>query len=277
LRFVTYLSPGLPVEIFEAIASRVGRKLGCSTSLEVDARASGPELAGNDPFSAAKADVGFMCAPPFIWLRDRPDPPVELLGAAPVFEDDRAGGEPVYFSEVIVRRDNPSRTFEDLARGTWAYNDERSLSGYYGLLERFAEHPDAEGMRFLCSGSHLDSIDLVAGGEANAAAIDSNVLSLHLARNPELRARLRVVESLGPFPIQPVVVRSRLDERIKTAVRECLLSWGSTAAGREELSGLGLMGFAPVDETHYAAEQIALEACRERRPIHTIPEGDSPG
>jgi len=260
LRFITYLCPGLPVEILEAIASRVGRQLGCSTSLVVDARTSGPTRAGDDPFSTAEADVGFLCAPPFIWLRDRSDPPVELLGAAPVFDDDRTGGEPVYFSVVIARRQSPSRTFEDLVRGTWAYNDECSLSGYYSLLEKFAElTADSEAVSMFRSGSHLDSIELVAGGAASAAAIDSNVLALHLARNPELRAQLRVVETLGPYPIQPIVVRSRLDEWVKTGVRECLLSWSTTAAGREDLSALGLKRFSPVDEEHYAPERAALE------------------
>lgn len=109
------------------------------------------------------------------------------------------------------------------------------------------------------SGSHLDSIELVAGGAASAAAIDSNVLALHLARNPELRAQLRVVETLGPYPIQPIVVRSCLDEWVKTGVRECLLSWSTTAAGREDLSALGLKRFSPVDEEHYAPERAALE------------------
>lgn len=266
LRFLTYLCPGLPVEIFEAIASHVGHHLGCSTSLLVDPRTSGPTSTDDDPFSAAEADVGFLCAPPFIWLRYQPDPPVELLGAAPVFDDDRTGDEPVYFSDVIALSESLARTFEDLVRGTWAYNDECSLSGYYSLLKRFAElDADDEAVSLLRSGSHLGSIELVVSGQAAAAAIDSNVLALRLARDPGLRARLRVIESLGPYPIQPIVVRSHLDPRVKTEIRDCLLSWSSIAAGREELSSLGLKRFSSVDEDHYAPERAAMEVRAEQQ------------
>jgi hypothetical protein len=74
LRFVTYLAPTLPLE---RIASRVGDELGVETTLMSDARSSGPQRDGRDPFSAGEADVGFLCAPPMLWLRER-NPPAAL-------------------------------------------------------------------------------------------------------------------------------------------------------------------------------------------------------
>ena len=263
LKFLTYLSPGLPVEIFEAVAAHVGDHLGLPASLAVESRYSGPSSTEGDPFSAGEADVGFMCAPPYIWLRDREEPPVELLGVAPLFEDGRTGGKPVYFSDVIVRRDSPFRAFEDLRGGVLAYNDSCSLSGYYCLLERLQRVPPNGRVDPVLrhSGSHLDSIELVAGGRADAAAIDSNVLAMRLAGQPGLQSRLRIIDSLGPYPIQPVVVRSGLAGWLKATVRECILSWPETARGREELSAIGLGGFTPVDDDHYAPERAALESC----------------
>lgn len=105
---------------------------------------------------------------------------------------------------------------------------------------------------------------MVVSGGADAAAIDSNVLAMRLAREPGLRLRLRVMDSLGPYPIQSVVVRSGLPGRLKSSVRECMLSWQDTAWGRRELSEAGLRGFAPVDDGHYASEHAALEACARR-------------
>ena len=64
----------------------------------------------HDPFSRREADVGFMCAPSFFWFRELEDPPVELIPAAPVSEDRRCGAT-VYFSEVIVCRESPVRSF----------------------------------------------------------------------------------------------------------------------------------------------------------------------
>src|SRR5215212_9047338 len=123
-RFITYLSPGIPQALFEAVVDHAGRALGGNrTSLLVEARVSGPEKGAEDPFSRDEADVGFMCSPSFLWLWELKPSPVELLGAAPVFRDERASGRPVYFCEVIVRRDCPIRSFAGLRGRSWAYND----------------------------------------------------------------------------------------------------------------------------------------------------------
>ena len=249
LRFVTYLSPGIPQGFFEAIVDHVRRTLGRKrVSLRAETRVSGPERGTQDPFSTGDCDVGFMCSPSFIWLRELKPPPVELLGVAPVFEDARAGGRPVYFCDVVVRRDSRIRSFAELRGGSWAYNDACSLSGYYSLLNKLAEMGADEGFlgRVFCSGSHLNSIDAVVRGEADAAAIDSNVLGIRLGEVPGLRQRLRVIESWGPFPIQPVVVRSTLPAELKESLRASLL-----AAEPRTLSGFGCKRFVPVTEEDY--------------------------
>jgi phosphonate transport system substrate-binding protein len=52
---------------------------------------------------------------------------------------------------------------------------------------------------------------MVARGTVDGAAIDCHVLAVELARHPQLGAQVRVVETLGPAPIQPLVVRAGLD------------------------------------------------------------------
>ena len=133
LRFLSYLSPGIPRAFFEAVVEHVRQALGQRASLAVEPRVSGPMRGAEDPFSRGEADVGFMCAPSLFWLLDSADPPVGLLPAAPVFRDDRAPGEPVYFSELVVRADSPAESFLDLRGRSWAYNDPCSLSGYYNM------------------------------------------------------------------------------------------------------------------------------------------------
>lgn len=258
LRFVTYLSPGIPRAFFEAVVEHVGRKLGLRVSLSVESRVSGPVRGGDDPFSRGEADVGFMCAPSFFWLREPETPPVELALAAPVFRDGRALGRPVYFSEVVVRRESPVESFRELRGGSWAYNDPCSLSGYYNLLKKLAEMGEDERFfgRISRSGSHLTSIEMVIRGEADAAAIDSNVLRIALRSAPELRGRLGVIETWGPFPIQPVVLRSSLAPELKDRLRAALLTIDSRTS--PVLQGLGLEGFAPVAHEDYAPEEQAL-------------------
>ena len=162
---------------------------------------SGPVRGGEDPFSMGAADVGFMCAPSFLWLREAENPSVELAGAAPVFRDDRTPGRPVYFSEVVVNRKRCIRSFVGLRGRSFAYNDPCSLSGYYNLLKKLSEMGEDRSFfdRIVCSRSHLNSLRMVAGGEVDAAAIDSNVLRLSVRSNPELRERLRVIREPRSF------------------------------------------------------------------------------
>ena len=260
---MTYLSPGIPQAFFEAVVEHVRGALGQRASLSVVPWVSGPMRGGDDPFSKGEADVGFMCAPSFFWLRELKYPPVELLPAAPVFGDSRAPGRPVYFSEVVVRRESPARSFLDLRGGSWAYNDPCSLSGYYNLLKKLAEMGEDGDFfgRVCCSGSHLESMRMICRGETDAAAIDSNVLKISLKSTPELRERLRVIESWGPFPIQPVVLRSDLDGELKERLCAILLSTGVDPHVSPTLAGFGLKRFAPVTYEHYASEEQALREC----------------
>jgi phosphonate transport system substrate-binding protein len=198
IRFVTYLAPSIPQALFEALADHVQRALGHErVSLRVESRASGPQKGGECSSFAEEADVAFMCAPSFIWLRNLRPPPAELLGVLPVFDDERNQGNPVYFCDVVVRNDAPIHAFSELEGGSWAYNDACSLSGYYSLLNKLAESGVDEGFfdNIRCSRSHLASTEAVLGGEADAAAIDSNVLRIRLREVPALSKKLRVIES----------------------------------------------------------------------------------
>ncbi|MBA3792926.1 MAG: PhnD/SsuA/transferrin family substrate-binding protein [Rubrobacter sp.] len=260
---MSYLSPGIPRAFFEAVVEHVRQALGQRASLSVETRVSGPMRGTDDPFSRGEADVGFMCAPSFFWLREPEDPPVELLPAAPVFRDGRAPGEPVYFSELVVRREDPARSLLDLRGRSWAYNDPCSLSGYYNLLKKLAELGEDVGFfsRTYCSGSHLRSMEMVVRGEVDAAIIDSNVLRIKLRSTPDLRERLRVIETWGPFPIQPVVLRSNLHPNLVEGLRAALLAIGEDSPVAPALADFGLERFVPVTYEHYAAESDVLRRC----------------
>src|SRR5262245_8859388 len=138
LRLLTYLAPGLPLALFEAVAARLARVLGVPTSLASDATRSAPEPGGPDPFGARAADVGFLCAPGYLWLAARRPPSVELVPAAFVFDDPRTRGRPVYFADLVVAPSSPARSLAELRGARWVYNDPCSLSGYFSVLAALA-------------------------------------------------------------------------------------------------------------------------------------------
>ena len=227
MRLITYLGPSLPRALFERIADRVGAEL------LFEERISGPQAGDDEPFSRGDADIGFICAPSYRVLRGT----VELLPAL-VPLDARARHQPVYFADVVVRKESAIRTFDQLRGTTWAYNDRNSRSGWFSMLER-AGSAEFFGS-LLHSGSHLQSLDAVAEGRADAAAIDSNVLALNG------RDELRVIESWGPFAIQPSIIRSAIPEERKREVAAALLSMR-----RDELETFGFAGFTAVPEAAY--------------------------
>jgi len=171
------------------------------------------ELASGD------IDAAFVCSPPLVWLEGA----VEAI-AAPVLTDDRFGGEPLYSSEVVVRAESRFRSLGDLAGARWAVNEPSSWSGYWVTLARVGEW--SYFGQVVEAGSHHRALRLVAEGAVDGSAIDCQVLAMELRQRPELADRIRVVASLGPSPIQPVVVRSSLAAGLRSDLCERLLSLG---------------------------------------------------
>ena len=252
LRFLTFLAPNM-FPVYQFIAEYVGKHLGYPTTLQVGV--------SFDQFAAGQADVGFLCGLPYVELAAQQPAPVELL-AAPVLHGERYHGQPVYFSDVIVHRDSPFHTFADLRGRAWAYNDLDSHSGYNVVRYQLAQM--GETLRFFGrvveAGWHQQAIRLVATRAVDAAAIDSQVLAIELRDNPELAAQLRVIESLGPSTIQPVVAARQLPAELKAAVRAVLLAMGDDPLAQAELAHGFVERFAPVTDTTYDDIRLMLAA-----------------
>lgn len=191
-------------------------------------------------------------------------PPVELL-AAPVLEGQRHQNRPLYFSDVIVAHDNPARGFADLRGASWSFNDPDSHSGYGVVLYHLATMGEAPRFfsRIVEAGSHQRSIRLVAKGEVDASAIDSQVLAVELREHPELGQRLRVIESLGPSPIQPVVAARRLPRSLKSELAKALTSMHRDPAAQRALAYGFVKRWDPVVDSHYDPIRRMLEVVEQ--------------
>jgi phosphonate transport system substrate-binding protein len=202
LRAATYLAPcNRPLYEFVAEA--------CGASELIDGR-DWREL------DSGRIDIAFVCSPPVIWLGGA----VQAV-AAPILTDPRFGGKPLYCSEVIVSRDSPFQSLDDLRGARWAINEPSSWSGYWVTLHRIGSW-DFFG-EVVEAGFHERALQMVASGEIDGAAIDSHVLGVALRNAPQLVDLIRVVETLGPSPSQPVVVKSDLDSALKEQIRSRLL------------------------------------------------------
>ena len=252
LRFATFLAPNM-LPVYRFLADRIGDRLGRPVEL----------VAGRsfDQFEHGEADLGIICGLPYVWLAARRPPQVEPL-AAPVLTGDRYAGRPVYFSDVIVRRESPITCLEELRGCSWAYNEPASHSGHtvtlYSLVRMGAE--PGFFSRVVEAGFHQRAIRMVHAGAVDAAAIDSQVLAIELRDHPQLADRLRVVGTFGPSTIQPVVAASRLRDQLKDEVRELLVELGDDPSARPTLAYGFIDRFSPVDDAAYDDIRAMLTA-----------------
>ena len=253
LRFGTYLAPRV-LPVYEAVAEQVGRRLGVPTELVVENSYESCEKDQNE--------VCFVCSLPYVTF-ERRGLDLAIPVAAPVVEGVRYEGRPIYFSDVIVRRDSPFRSFLDLRGRSWAYNEPLSHSGYGITRHHLVTLGETNGFfgEVVEAGFHQEAVRMVADGEVDGAAIDSQVLALEFRAQPELAERLRIVEALGPSTIQPVAVSRRVPEDIRGAIREVLLAMHQEPRLRGRL-GVGLIErFVPVDAASYDDIRMMVDVC----------------
>ncbi|MGZ8623698.1 MAG: PhnD/SsuA/transferrin family substrate-binding protein [Actinomycetota bacterium] len=253
LRFGTYLAPSV-LPVYEAITEAVGRRLGIETELVVETSYESCERDENE--------VCFVCSLPYVTY-ERRGLDLAVPVAAPVLRGNRYAGRPIYYSDVIVPRESAFRSFLDLRGRSWAYNEPLSHSGYgitrYHLV-RLGETAGFFG-EVVEAGFHDEAIRMVARGDVDGSAIDSQVLAIECRDHPKLAASVRVVESLGPSTIQPVAVSRRVPDDLRDGIRDVLVTLADDPAARARLDAGLIERFAPVGPASYDDIRMMLDAC----------------
>jgi phosphonate transport system substrate-binding protein len=257
LVFANFLAPNMTA-VYADVATRVGRALGAPAEL----------IEGNDleQLRDGSVDVAFLCGLPYVRLRaERPGMLSPL--AAPILDEARYQDRPVYFSDIIVRRDSPFRSFDDLRGQSWAYNGADSFSGSLLVRYHLLQIGETEAFfgRLACSGRHQESIRKVVNGEVDAAAIDSHVLGVERLRNPDLAEEIRVIAVLGPSTIPLAVATSGVPAAVRAGVCEALCELGRDSAGRDVLARGLIRRFTPIDDRAYDDIRQKMAVVDQRR------------
>ncbi len=234
------LSPHLG-DWYAWVAAQLGTRLGRRIEFTPDAGYA----------QAADVDLAFVCSLAYV---DHP----RIAGrfeplAAPVLVGERYRGEPIYYSDIVVRADSALASFADLRGRSWAYNEVYSQSGYGITRYRLAQAGERSGYfgRVVEAGRHDRAIRMVAGGAVDASAIDSHHLETYLRLHPELAPSLRIIDRLGPSPIQPVVVRRTMPARAKEDLRAALVRLADDPAVQPTLAAALIERFVAVDDAMY--------------------------
>jgi len=234
--------------VMAEIAAYAERRLGLPTEF-IDQI---PWQQREERFDRGEIQVCWICGAPYVQKADQPNPSIELL-AAPVMRGDRYQNRPIYFSDVVVRRDSPFQQFTDLRGCRWAYNEPRSHSGYFltryhlAMLEEFCGFFGS----VVESGAHQTSLQQVLSGEVDASAIDSTVLEHALREDPSLHRQIRIIDTLGPSPAPPWLVSTNVPAALRARLRSLLVQMTDNPEGETILARGGLARFALVGDRDY--------------------------
>lgn len=204
----------------------------------------------NDLLISGELDAALLCTGGYLDLQKRAPRSVEVV-AVPV-----VGGAESYASVIIVAAGSDLRDIAALRGRRFAFTDELSFSGRrypMWLMRERGLDPDHFFGSVIYTGSHDRSVEAVANGLADGAAVHGGVLADLEARDPALRRRVRVIHSSPPLGGMPVVVSTRLPAATRARLREVLLGLDRDPASAATLRRLRFDRFAEPSPGLYAA------------------------
>lgn len=183
--------------------------------------------------------VGQTCGLPYVsHLKDE----VGVIGT-PAYGISCGAGS--YYSVIVTQKGNPAKTLEDLKGQTFAYNETGSQSGYAALIHALTRIPEASTLftQSVQSGSHRDSLKMVASGKADFAAIDAVTWEL-ACRHEKAASELQVIATTDPTPALPYITAGHRGwkemDQLHNAVIEAM-----AALDEDSRDALFLIGFVP--------------------------------
>ncbi|MBV8745424.1 MAG: PhnD/SsuA/transferrin family substrate-binding protein [Xanthobacteraceae bacterium] len=141
--------------------------------------------------------------------------PRAALIVAPVVDEPRYGGVPVYFTDIVVRADSSYASLDDTFGARVGYTVRDSHSGYVALREHLLPHRLARGAPLYGDVigplvSPRAVVEALLVGRIDVGPLDSYAHDLMRANEPQLATRLRAVATTRPAPIPPFVATAPL-------------------------------------------------------------------
>jgi phosphonate transport system substrate-binding protein len=244
-------SPQDTFAAYSRLVQRLQAKLG--GPIELVQRRTYQEV--NELLAAGQLDAALVCTGGYVDLDRRAPGAVEVM-AVPVVH-----GRMTYQSYVVVPAASSAREVADLAGKRFAFTDDLSLSGFgypTHLIRKMGMDPGAFFGPITFTHSHDRSIEAVAKGVVDGAAVDSLIYDDVVRSSPEIRSATRVLHRSPPYGIAPVVASTRLTPERRSALRDALLQLHEDPEARAALAVVGFDRFLPPEPGLYASAAALL-------------------
>lgn len=177
---------------------------------------------------------------------------VNNAGFVPVCTSGHDDGKTIasYTMQIIVPNESSIRAPLDLKGHTIAFTDRTSNSGYKAALVHLKDLGLLPQRDYNCrfSTGHDQSIQGVASGDYQAAAVASNMLERAIATGAVDRAKIRVIEESKPFPPATLGYAYNLAPELAEKVRTAFFAFSWSGTGLEkQFAGTGATKFVPVN------------------------------
>jgi len=190
--------------------------------------------------------------------------------AAPIPTNEIAKGNPVYFSYLVTNNQN-FESVHDIQNTRVGYNSFDSLSGYLSLCIRMLKcgYNFDTFVNWVHTAAHSASIGMLLKGEIDVASIDYVVWDRFVLNMPEEAKTLKVLEILGPNPIQPFILNSSLPEDLKQKIKAAFEELSNDTSVLPTLKSFGYSGIAMVSLSNYDNLKRDLDDILEVLPSKT--------
>lgn len=238
------ITPVSAVRYYQQVVEYLGQKL--DMQAEMVHRTTYDEI--DIMLEEERVDVAFICSSPYVLDHEKFG--VELL-VAPVVD-----GKSSYQSKIIVHKDSPVDSLDELEGKSFVFVDPKSNTGRLYptyLLTKNQTTPETFFSSYMYSYSHNKSVELVAKMKADGAAVDSIVYNYMLATDSPYTAETKVINTSQPFGMPPVVVPPNLPTLLKSALREIFLNMHNDPEGKVILEGMKIEKFIVVPDSNYDA------------------------
>jgi phosphonate transport system substrate-binding protein len=192
----------------------------------------------NSLLKTGEAQFAYTCTGAF--LSGKSEFGLELL-AVPVIN-----GKSSYNSYIIVNKESNIKDFPQFREKIFAFTDPLSFTGRLYplyLLHELEVKPNEFFSKTFYTSSHEKSIESVAYGFADGAAVDSLIYEdMKRTKNPAID-RVRIISISPPYGIPPIVVSPTVEKATKQVILNILLKMTDDPVGREILTKLHIDKF----------------------------------
>lgn len=245
------ISPKETVKYYKELVDYIGKKI--DIPVEMVQRESYDEM--DTLLERGEVKVAFICSGPYV--RDREKFGVELLVAPQSY------GKPFYHAYIIVHKDSPLNSIDDLKGKSFAFTDPKSNTGKlvptYMVAKKFNTTPEKFFSNIIYTKSHDKSIEAVAKKVVDGASVDSLIYDYIAKKNPVYTSLTKIIEKSPPYGIPPVVITRAFDPNLREKIKGAFLNMHNDPMGKRILEGIMVDKFIiPKDSDYDSVREMEM-------------------